>query len=146
MRTGRLRWLPALLLAVAVTAFPPFDALAAGDPAAPDFAFSRAAADVVARLSIRAGELRGDRARTVTVFGDGRVVVEQPPGQANAGVHEVRLSRTELDDLVGALVATGLAELDDAAVRRECEAAQSRRGEVTRVSDADEIEPGSTSC
>lgn len=64
------------------------------------------------------GEIGGvDRGPTLTVYGDGRMIAHYPRYMKRAGEYERRLTRTELDALVGSLAAKGVLDFDAAAVR-----------------------------
>jgi hypothetical protein len=80
---------------------------------------------------------------TLTVFGDGSVIAEYPPGWKRAGRHRARLSKAELAALVATIVDAGVVDFDADAVQRAVRTAESgaRAGgtgpQLFEVSDPD---------
>lgn len=107
---------------------------------AQDFVHSSAPGELVARLAIRSGEVGGSDARTVTVYGDGRVRAHYPAYLKNGGTRETLLAPQELQTLVGALARSGLPELDQAQVQAQCASLERARGSVSRAVGGDVIE------
>lgn len=97
--------------------------------------YSRDPGAVVARYQELPGEIaEADRGRSVTVYGDGRVLVHHPHYTRSAGDYTTRLDAAELDALVGALVAEGVLTFDAAATRTATrEAAAGARGADDRA-------------
>lgn len=62
---------------------------------------------------------------TLTIYGDGGVVAEYPPGWKRAGRHRLQLRRAELDVLVGTIVDAGVVDFDAAGVTAAVRAAES---------------------
>ena len=113
---------------------------ASAQPTTPSFTYSHDPADLIARIRIRAGEIRGPQSRTASVYGDGRVVVEFPASFKKPGRHETSLDPAELDDLVTTLVVARLPEFDADLVRAAVDAEQATRADVAHVADADVVE------
>jgi hypothetical protein len=114
--------------------------LAATPATAQQFTHATGSADVIAKLSIRSGEIGGGDARTVTVYGDGRVRAHYPAYLKNAGTRDVQLSPAELRSLIASLAGSGLPEFDATAVKADCAAREAARGEVFHTAGADLIE------
>ena len=86
------------------------------------------------------GELAGaDTTTTVTVYGDGRVVVRYPPYGARQGDYTMTLIKAELDELVASVVNNGVVEFDAQAAQAEKQAILDAQGMGFHVSDADII-------
>jgi hypothetical protein len=95
-----------------------------GAPAAPAVAaepvveYARDAGAVVLRYTEVLGEIgEKDHGPSLTVFGDGRVLVHHPRYATRAGDYTVRLRRAELDRLMRSLAAKGVADFDEPAAR-----------------------------
>lgn len=104
-----------------------------GDVAAiPTVEASRSADVAVVVYREVIGEIAGpDRGPTLTVFGDGRIVAHYPVYMKRAGDWERRLSRQELDALLGSLAVKGVLDFDAPTVRAAARAAE----ESTRARD-----------
>ena len=84
---------------------------------------------VVASYTVAVGELNdGDPGPSVRVYGNGRADVHRPRAMKNAGDFRTQLSKAEMDNLIGALVANGVLDFDAAAVRQAKLDALARRG------------------
>ncbi|MEE4175785.1 MAG: hypothetical protein V2I57_16190 [Xanthomonadales bacterium] len=79
------------------------------------FSYSRDATAVVVQYLRTPGELEAEDPTTrLSVFGDGRVLVDFPAFSVRSGLHQTRLSEDELDSLVRDLVAARVMEFDPA--------------------------------
>lgn len=82
---------------------------------AQDLAFDRSpTAVVVTYLERLDGLADADPGPSITVFGDGRVLIHTPRYMKGAGDREVRLSRSELDQLVRDLANDGILDMTQA--------------------------------
>ena len=103
-----------------------------------DFSYSEASGAVVVRYTRTPGELAGpDTSTTVTVYGNGRVIVHYPPFGARRGDYEMTLSKAELDELVATLVYNDMVEYDAKAVATERQAITVANNTRFYVADAD---------
>jgi hypothetical protein len=111
------------------------------------FSYSRDPSSVVVRYVRTPGELEASGSSTVvTVYGNGRVIVEFPSFSPRPGPHETSLSTEELDSMLADLVTAGVMELDTAALQEEPAATASQSGQYsigtirTYTADADVVQ------
>ncbi len=78
-----------------------------------------------------------DRSTTVTVYGDGRVVVHYPPYGQRQGDYTMTLIKAELDELIASMLNKGVIEFDGQAAEAEKQAVLDAQGLGFHVSDAD---------
>ena len=80
-------------------------------------AYSADGSAVVVRYTRTPGELGApDSSTTLTVYGNGRLLVHYSPYGVRKGDYEMTLSATELDELITTLVDSGIMEYDDETV------------------------------
>jgi len=90
--------------------------------------YRRAADALIVRFSETIGELGGaEHGPTLEIYGDGRAVVQRPYYMKNPGARTFRLSRAELDRLVGSLAEKGVPAFDPEGTRSAKRAALDAR-------------------
>jgi len=129
-----------LLLAATADA----QAVAGEQPQRASFGYSEDPERLVFRYSERPGALGGpDAERSISVYGDGRVVARRPRFSKRAGSWGTHLSREEMEELLRSLVEPGLVEFDETRARQSRQDLRKQRrlqrGELFEVSDADTV-------
>jgi hypothetical protein len=129
------------LLAFALALSASLPAFAQAGPAgrrAAELEYRRDATAVVLRYVEDYGELAPQTVekRSLTVYGDGRVVRETPPYMKGAGRAELVLSEAEVDGLLRSMVRRGVVDFDEARARADREAVARARTTLHASSDA----------
>lgn len=106
--------------------------------AQPAFSASSDSNTVIVRYTRTPGELEApDSSTTVTIYGNGRMLVHYSPYGARKGDYEMTLSRNKLNELIASLVGNGVLEFDHEAVDIEKQAIMDVDEMGFSVSDAD---------
>jgi len=114
------------------------------EPQRASFDYSEDPERLVFRYTERPGALGGpDAERSISVYGDGRVVAHRPRFTRRAGSWGTHLSREEMEEFVRSLVEPGLMEFDENRARQSRRDLRKQRrlqrGELFEVSDADTV-------
>lgn len=87
------------------------------------------------RLTEVLGEIQTDDHPSVTIHGDGRVVVHRTTHQLEPGDHETKLDEAEVQELLVSIVESGLLDFDAAEAAARRRAVDARTGLLRHVSD-----------
>jgi hypothetical protein len=133
-----------VLVGLALAAGADAQAVGGEGPQRASFGYSEDPERLVFRYSERPGALGGpDAERSISVYGDGRVVAHRPRFTKRAGSWGTHLSREEMEELVRSLVEPGLVEFDETRARQSRKDLKRQRrlqrGELFEVSDADTV-------
>ena len=114
-----------LVLAVLAASVPSAEASNRRQPAAQrTFEYPRGADTIVVQLSRAGGITDADETPLLRIYGDGRALVHFPAYMRQAGDYALQLGDGEMEDLISALVESGLMEFDPAVTSSQLRALQ----------------------